>query len=513
MKYIGPFFRMNRLAASDIEGQLFYLSREALKTIVLNSKCGIQYSHRSSKRSSHHNDNISILDKFSPLICLYRKSSPYFIHSKNSKSFDESSFKKDIAPTTNALMTMCLLELSNYYSNYSKDNRNVDSLKDAYNTLAKEQLDFYYENLRNPEGVFVEKKNISENGSKSFNLINRDKKLSFADQAFMMCAYYLYYFNNSKDSSAIEYKDFALEILTMFTNFKEALYNSSFDDACKILFSFNIFYKFSNEADAKSIIIDLSDYIINKFDEKDYYVDDLKNCALLAICLNDSYKNTNIITFKEKSNEIYSKLENLYDDSAGIFLKLTDKKEFKYTSTEICLYFLALLIHSKEADNVFEYKNMLSNLYRKYFISSGLILSWPEAPTLDESERYRGLSLHSADMLDESYFRMPNLLSPENSGLAPIFSKTITYSRKKDQFSKVKETFDSEKNIFIFFTFIHYFMDDIVDEMNFSTKKNISNSNPEERIDDSSSKEDSNTKTENSKTEDSKTETSSPKTE
>lgn len=463
MKYIGPFFRMNSLASSDIEGQLFYLSREALKTIVLNSKCGIQYSHRNSKRSSHHTDN-SILDKFSPLICLYRKSSPYFIHSKNSKSFDESSFKKDILPTTNALMTMSLLELSNYYANY----RNVDSLKDVYNILAKEQLDFYYENLRNSEGIFVEKKNISENGSKGFNLINKDKKLNFVDQSFMMCAYYLYYFNNSENPSAIEYKEFSLEILTMFINFKEALYDSSFDDACKILFSFNIFYQYSKEEGAKSIIIDLSDYLISKFDEKDYYEDNLKVCALLAITLEDSYKNTNILSFKEKCNEIYNKLENLYDDSNGIFLKLTDKKEFKYTATEISLYFLALLIHSKEVDNVFEYKNILSTLYRKYFISSGLILSWPEAPTLDESERYRSLSLRSDDMLDESYFRMPNLLSPESSGIAPIFSKTITYSRKKDEFSKIKETFDSEKNIFIFFTFIHYFKDDIINEMNFS---------------------------------------------
>lgn len=468
MKYIGPFFRMNSLSSSDIEGQLFYLSREALKTIVLNSKCGIQYSYRSSKKSSHHNDNISTFDKFSPLICLYRKSSPYLIHSKSSKSFDEASFKKDISPTTNALMTMSLLELVNYYSNYTRNNRNVDSLKDIYNVLAKEQLDFYYGNLRNSEGVFVEKKNISENGSKGFNLINRDKKLNFVDQSFMMCAYYLYYFNNSDDPSASEYREFSLEILTMFINFKEALYNSSFDDACKILFSFNIFYKFSKEEDAKSLIIDLSDFLISKFNEKDYYTDSLEDCALFALTLTDSYKNTKIISFKEKSNEIYAKLENLYDDSKGIFLKLTDKKEFKYSSTEICLYFLALLTHSKDVDNVFEYKNMLSTLYRKYFISSGLILSWPEAPTLDESERYRGLSLHSDDMLDESYFRMPNLPSPESSGMAPIFSKSITYSRKKDEFSKVKETFDSEKNLFIFFSFIHYFMDDIVNEMNFS---------------------------------------------
>lgn len=469
MKYIGPFFRMNSLSSSDIEGQLFYLSKEALKTIVLNSKCGIQYFRRSSKRNSHHNDNISIFDNYSPLICLYRKSSPYFVHSKNSKSFDEASFKKDINPTTNALMTMSLLELSDYYSNYTKDNRNVDSLKDTYNTLAKEQLDFYYNNLRNAEGVFVEKKNISENNSKGFNLINKDKKFNFVDQSFMMCAYYLYYYNNSSDAASTEYKEFSLEILTMFVNFKEALYDTSFGDACKILFSFNVFYKFSKEDRAKAIIIDLSDFLISKFDEKDYYSDHLEDCAILSITLLDSYKNTKIIAFKEKSNEIYTQLEKLYDDSKGIFLKLTDKKEFKYSSTEICLYFLALLTHSKDAENIFEYKNMISNLYRKYFISSGLVLSWPEPPTLDESERYRGLSLHSEDMLDESYFRMPNLPSPENTGMAPVFSKSLTYSKKKDEFSKVKETFYSDKNIFIFFNFIYYFMDDITNEMNFSS--------------------------------------------
>ena len=117
MRYIGPFFRMNSLSQKDIEGQLFYLSREAIKTIVLNSKCGILSSFRASKKSSHTN-NINTLSNFSPLICIYKKSSPVFIHNKTSHGFDESSFKKDINPTTNALMTLTLLELSNYYSNY-----------------------------------------------------------------------------------------------------------------------------------------------------------------------------------------------------------------------------------------------------------------------------------------------------------------------------------------------------------------------------------------------------------
>ena len=51
---------MNKLSNEDICGQLFHLSKEAVKTISLNSKCGITFSFRSSKKSNTHNDiNIS----------------------------------------------------------------------------------------------------------------------------------------------------------------------------------------------------------------------------------------------------------------------------------------------------------------------------------------------------------------------------------------------------------------------------------------------------------------------
>jgi hypothetical protein len=199
----------------------------------------------------------------------------------------------------------------------------------------------------------------------------------------------------------------------------------------------------------------------------------------------DSFKHTEIVSFKEKSDEISEKLKDLYNDEKGIFIKLTDKKEIKYSSLEICFYFLLIFTRSKEKDNVFEYRSMISNLYKKFFISSGLVYSWPEAPSLDETERYRGLSLHSQDMLDESYFRMPNIPSPESAGLAPLFAKNIIYSRKKDSFTRPKDVFDSYKNVLIFFLFIHYFMDDIINEMNFdaTTDGSISNSEPDESSD------------------------------
>ena len=136
MRYIGPFFRMNSLSQNEISGQLFYLSKESVKTLVLNSKCGLLAQIRSSKKSSIN--DISILNNFSPLLCLYRKASPMFIHSKTSHGFDESSFRKEINPSTNAFMTLSLLELSDYYSNYSNDDRNVVSLEKPYLYLAKE---------------------------------------------------------------------------------------------------------------------------------------------------------------------------------------------------------------------------------------------------------------------------------------------------------------------------------------------------------------------------------------
>ena len=152
LRYIGPFFRMNSLSEKEINGQLFYLSKEAVKTIVLQSKCGLVSKIRKNKSSS--SIDISTNSNFSPLLCVYRKSSSNFIHSKNSNGFDEDTFKKEINPSTNALMTLCLLELLDYYRSFENIDSNNYDLYTVYNTLAKEQLKFYSSNLRNGEGVF-----------------------------------------------------------------------------------------------------------------------------------------------------------------------------------------------------------------------------------------------------------------------------------------------------------------------------------------------------------------------
>ena len=465
LRYIGPFFRMNSLSEKEINGQLFYLSKEAVKTIVLNSRCGLVSQIKKYNKLSSSID-ITTNSNFSPLLCVYRKASPTFIHSKNSNGFDEETFKKEINPSTNALMSLCLLELLDYYRSFENIDKSIYSINEIYKNLAKDQLDFYSTHLRNREGVFVDKKNILENNAKNFNLVDKDNKFKFSDQAFMMIAYYLYSIKNPNDESSDLYKEFSEQILRMFCDFKDQIYDCSLDEICKVLLSLNILYSYNdNNAELKDLIIDLADYAMCKFDEKDYYINSLDTASLCSIVLTLSYKHTKIMTFSEKTTEIINRLYTLYDEDKGAFYKLSSKKEIKYSCFDITFYILAFIIYQNIISNSNEYRMMISTIYKKFIINSGLITSWPEAPTLDDYERYRGFSLNSNDMVDESYFRMPNIPTPDSTGVAPIFNKYITYNKRKDSFSISKNTFDSYRNFLNFFLLIHLFKDEYMDEL------------------------------------------------
>jgi len=464
LRYIGPFFRMNKLSQKEITGQLFHLSKEALRTIVLESKCGIVDSIKRYKKTSSSID-ITTSGNFSPLLCIYRKSSPNYIHSKNYNGFDEESFKKDIYPITNALMTTNILNLSTYYSKFKDTDEKLFAHSEIYKNLAREQLNFYSSNLRNTEGVFVEKRNLADNNYKDFNLTNKNNKFKFSDQAFMMVAYNLYANLFNEDDISKNFERFSEEILQVLIEFKDKIYENSFEEISKILLAVNIYYSNCLNEDAKILIIDLTDYLINKFEEKDYYVDSLDYSSLFAINLMLSFKHTQMITFKEKSQEIIKKLVSLYDDDKEIFLKLSSKKEVKYSAFDITFYFLAIFLYSADFTEDFEYKDMISSLYKKLFINSGLVTCWPEAPTLDDAERYRGLTLKAADMVEENFFKTSTALTPNSLGVAPIFNKSITYSRKRDEFPTSSSSFNSFRNMFINNLIIYLFKEPFMREM------------------------------------------------
>ncbi|HAT4141113.1 TPA: hypothetical protein I9Z86_001042 [Clostridium perfringens] len=463
MKYIGSFFKANSLSKEEMASQLLFLSKESVNHIVLESRCGISTNYKNLKEN-FKKDEISFFKNNTPLICIYKKAKPNIYSSKYSKTWDDTTFKKDIPVSSNALMTLSLLRLCSYYEKFKNINSALYKRATFYKNLSKLQLEFYYTYLRNPEGFFVNKKNDESSSKSSLNISEKEDEMSYSDQALMMLAYYMYSKVAPEDSDSKTYEDFALQILNMFVNFKEELYSLSLDECCKIDYCLNNMLLYSDNEDCRLLVLDLSDFILNKYYESNSTFSNLETTSLLALNMYLSYKNTNILIFKDAYLDLIELFCNMFNDEKGIILKGTDKKEYKYSNMEICLYLTNLLMSfDLDEDSSDKRENIISKVYKNYIVNSGIVTSFPDAPNLDSHERYKKFSLKPDDLIDESMFRMTNANSPELTGLAPIFTKNLKYSTKKSIFTSDKTTFDSTKNMFIFFVFINSFIDKYID--------------------------------------------------
>lgn len=162
------------------------------------------------------------------------------------------------------------------------------------------------------------------------------------------------------------------------------------------------------------------------------------------------YKNLKFLKSKEFSENLYKELIESYDENLGLYTKSPEEKSVDYDSSELMTYLISLIFYS----NIFEIEDdnsVAENIFKNGVINSGLVLSWPDTPSLNDVERYKNFSRNSDDLLEDDYFRMPTLPTPENNELAPIFIKRITYNRKKNEFKQSKSNFDSERNMTIFF--------------------------------------------------------------
>lgn len=454
LKYIGPFLRINTLTQENIEKQLSYFARESFKHITLSSRCGIVTPINDFKLKNIPNFDISTFKKFSPLLCVYKKANPK-ITSTSSMSWDENTFKKELVVSGNAYMTLTCLELAPYYAQFKNIDSRLYGLSKVYSALARKQLDFYTSYLRNSDGIFVDKKDNSDHLADKYSFEDKNKKFKYSDQALLMAAFYKCgSLPDNKDGEA--YKNFALDILKMLTEYKNEIYHLSFEERNKLCLAMNIFCKYSSNDSANLLLIDLCDLLMDEIEEKTEDEEETKvdNYTLLYINLTHAYENTKLLKLKEYGEKIYSKLIKLYDSESGIFLKEGDKKELDYTSEEILMYLLCTIEHSK-LDSSEKDPIISVDIYKRQFINSGMVLSWPETPTLDNAERYRNFSLKSEDLIEEQGFRMPSLPTPESSEIAPVFTKSVQYNTRKETFSLKKNTFDSAKNMYLLFMTIY----------------------------------------------------------
>ncbi|MCB2299916.1 hypothetical protein [Clostridium tagluense] len=456
MKFLGPFLRINTLNENNIKNQFFYLSKESLKDIVFDSKCGIYIPARDLKSKSFSKIDINTINLNSPLLCIYKKADAKLKSQDGTLLWNENKVKKEITINSNAFMTLSLLELVDYYSNFKNIDNSKYALSPLYLKLCKEQLEFYASYFRNKDGLFVDKVDLTDPMNQEFNFENKNNKFKFSDQAFMMAAYYKYS-SYDKDNLEHEYEKFALDILNMFIQYKEEIYNVSFEELNKICLALNVFYKYSGLEKCENLLLDLSDLLIEQYNTKPSIIINAKldySCMLFINCTL-LYNNTSLHKFKATSDDLYEKLTKLYESNKGILLKESNDKEINYTCDELLLYMYSLMIYS-DFNNVEENSYMLQDIFKHQIIDSGLVLSWPDSPSLDSTEHYRNFSLKSEDLLQEEDFRMSTIATPETNELASVFIKNVVYNKRKDTFKQSKSSFDSSKNMFLFFLTIFF---------------------------------------------------------
>ncbi|EPY2272727.1 hypothetical protein ACXAUS_001571 [Clostridium sporogenes] len=453
MKYIGPFLRMNTLDPSNIYSQMNFLAKESLQNIILHSNCGIciPFSELKLKNDFADSKNFS---SCTPLLCVYKKANPKLINSNKKLTWNDSKFKKEVNILGNSFMVLSLLQLIEYYEQFKDKNKNLYSYTKLYNKLCKKQLEFFATYFRNEEGVFVDKLDVSDSILSKIDFKEKNKKFNFSNQCFLMCAYYGTSLLD-KDDYCSNYNDFSLDILNMFLDYKDELYTLSTDEISKLCLGMNIFYKYSKNDDSKVLLLDLSELLQEKLKEKDLNTEKKVDTYCLAyIDFMLTFNNLGILKFKNLSKKIYKSLIKLYNDNLSMFIKNTDKKEIKYSCDELILYLLVLLNEYKN-DKENSDKNLLLKFYRNQIINSGIILSWPEEPALNSIERYKNFSLKSEDLLDEQCFRMGSIPSPEAIEIAPVLAKYVEYNTKKQEFTNCRNSFDSNKNFFLWFLILY----------------------------------------------------------
>ncbi|WP_298845442.1 hypothetical protein [Clostridium sp.] len=454
MNFLGPFLRVNTLNKNNIRNQFFYLSKESLKDIVFDSKCGVYIPARDLKSKSFSKIDINTINLNSPLLCIYKKADAKLKMKEGTLNWNESKVKKEITINSNAFMTLSLLELVDYYRSFKKIDDTKYALSSLYLKLCKEQLEFYASYFRNKDGLFVDKKDLTDPMHEDFTFEDKNTKFKFSDQAFMMAAYYKY---SSFDNDEEEYEKFALDILDMFTLYKDEIYNVSFEELNKICLALNVFYKYSGLEKCKNLLIDFLDLLIEQYNTKPSLIINAKldySCMLFINCTL-MYNNTSMNKFKDTSDDLFGKLTKLYDIEKGILLKESAEKEITYTSDEIMLYMYSIILYS-DFNTIDDNSNMLQDIFKHQILDSGIVLSWPDSPSLDNSEHYRNFSLKSEDLIQDDNFRAPEAPTPENNELASIFIKNIVYSKRKENFKQSKSSFDSSKNMFIFFLTIFF---------------------------------------------------------
>jgi len=308
----------------------------------------------------------------------------------------DKEFEKRLVPKNQGLLILNEINLSKLLYNKSIIRRNQESSYEEkliamiLLDLAINQATFCHNYLRNADGLFVEKSNLSSNLDK-LDLEESDGKIDWEDQVYILYAYALLYqvlntpsFKRYFDSDMANlFKNYALDLLNILEHHEYEIieletanlssFISSFIEALDIL---------DNERKYLSFALSLCDELYAREKQKGFMLSHrhAKEAASLAShfksieALTNGFRYTNFNLFLNASEEIYNNLNSVWDNNLGLF-SLDEKDDIKYSSKSISYVLKSLnkLLKTTSSPDLKEsIKNQLTNFFDSSINGAGL---------------------------------------------------------------------------------------------------------------------------------------------
>lgn len=450
----------------NILGQSLWYAMSSILSVSVMSGFGLPWNYDSTKVSEWLNplqdrsaENI-VPENLAILRAVYKKGDPHYNNAYNGNRNDyqnflwsESSFKKVITPTSQSYLIMDEVMLAKYlYNGPESELRSKGNLfenKDLSLILMNSailQCQFMSDYLRNGNGLFISKLDITQNqyGEPDLEIAEKTPVIceqAFALEAFSMVSRFLKndennVFHNSKMSESAG--KLAEQIYDMFQDSPEDVYGSKTRDLCSIISSCIQYYK-SNEDDGTILNyitmlclelesrIDMSGNVLRLPDEDSFTSS--SSSFMVMKTLIQAYRVTGIYKFQSSASLLYKKLNLLWSPSCSLYL-LDDDDKYKYTLRDV-----GSVLGGLNAVRLFgedelrdEAKKKLMSFFNSAVNTSGIVQASVSPPSADHYEN----------------FCHPGIPECLEVGIAPVFAKKFTYKPKKHKFNINSSAFYSD---------------------------------------------------------------------
>ena len=486
----------NDIKVQDIANKSMNYSRLCILSLSLMSGFGLPWNFDKGTISKWLKpiDNLGIKytipDNITLIRAIYKKSEPRYLnaYNGNQKDFhnflwDDSNFEKTITPHSQAFLIMNEIMLAKYLynnldnidsqNNSSKVINNIIDNKVAAIFLANSAIiqgEFLSNYLRNSDGLFIVKNDLTENPYGEPYLQDGDTPPIVSDQAFVLKAFcYISQAIDNKsfpihkgDEISSKFKRYSKQIYEMFLNSKDEILNCKTRDLTNVLSACIQFY-LTEKANREYVLefitilalelesrVDMSGNVARFSDQP--HLTSSSSCFNSIKALIEAYNTTGIYKFLDCAGIIYKRLDLLWNPSCSLY-SLDNDEKYEYTCRDIGSVLAGLnyvrLFGSDDLKNDSERK--MISFFKSAIESSEIIpINMDKFVSNScEKDKMPNIILYKdvTNPADEEH------LSPLPK--PPVFFKKFTYKPKKSKYSINGKSFYSDYGLFTSYELIN----------------------------------------------------------